>query len=166
MRKLFLFIVVSIVISAYAYASPISQQWVKSYLVPGNIGIIEQTTDGGYVGAGSISSDSPWTSILVRKLDYNGEISWEKTYAYGDWMNEASTIVQTTDGGYIVGGHTSAHDSYDKAWLLKLDSNGDITWQKTYNEVWRVHLHPTNIRWGVYCRWRLYRRGSSGHAGL
>ena len=122
--------------SAYAYASPISQQWVKSYggESGGNLGIIKQTMEGGYIGAGTTRSSS---AILVRKLNHNGEISWEKTYAYGDWMNEAYTMQQTSDGGYIVGGHTFSRDSYDNAWLIKLDSNGDITWQKTYNEVWR-----------------------------
>ena len=106
------------------------------------------------------------SAILVRKLDYNGEISWEKAYAYGDWMNEASTMVQTSDGGYIVGGHTSSRDSYDKAWLMKLDSNGDITWQKTYNEVWRFTSIQQTSDGGLYCRWRLYTRSSSGDAGL
>jgi len=135
-RKIILFVLALLTMGVSSGAASISQQWVKSYLA-GSMGIINQTMDGGYIGAGYISSDSPWTSILVRKLDYNGEISWEKTYAYGDWMNEAYTMEQTSDGGYIVGGHTSSHDSYDKAWLIKLDSNGDITWQKTYNEVWR-----------------------------
>ena len=136
MKKISAFTITWIALGAFSYASPISQQWVKSYGGDsgGTLGVIKQTVDGGYIGAGTNRSS---TAILVRKLDYNGDISWEKTYSYGDWINEAYTMQQTSDGGYIVGGHTSARDTYDKAWLIKLDSNGDITWQKTYNEVWR-----------------------------
>ena len=49
--------------------------------------------------------------------------------------------MQTTDGGYIIGGFSNSGISGDKTedsrgeldyWILKLDLNGDIQWQKTY----------------------------------
>ena len=43
------------------------------------------------------------------------------------------SIQQTSDGGYIVAGEThSFGDEYGDIWVIKLDSSGNISWQKTY----------------------------------
>lgn len=43
---------------------------------------------------------------------------------------------QASDGGYIVSGTTSSYgkgtDGYPDAWLVKLDKNGNLQWNKTY----------------------------------
>ena len=38
---------------------------------------------------------------------FAGVITWEKTFGGSDW-DEASSIVQTKDGGYIVAGYTES----------------------------------------------------------
>ena len=72
------------------------------------------------------------TDIWVVKLDSDGDISWQKTFG-GNLFDRAYSIQQTTDGGYILAGATQSFGSGDDdMWLIKLDSSGDIAWQKTY----------------------------------
>jgi hypothetical protein len=68
-----------------------------------------------------------------------GNISWQKTY--GGAQPEFDTyVVETSDGGYFVGGYSDSDVSGDKTdptngqrdfWPLKLDSSGNIIWQKS-----------------------------------
>ncbi len=92
-----------------------------------------QETDDGYIIAASTQSfgGGNW-DFWVLKLNTNGALSWSKTYG-GSNADIAETIRETSDGGYIVTGRTNSYGKggYD-AWTLKLESDGDITWQKTY----------------------------------
>ena len=67
------------------------------------------------------------------KLDANGNVTWQKTYGGSSGDDCAHSIQQTSDGGFIVAGATSSYGagSFDY-WVLKLDANGNIIWQKTY----------------------------------
>jgi hypothetical protein len=66
------------------------------------------------------------------------QIEWQKTYG-GSGFDAGSSIVATSDGGYIVAGYSSSIDgdvtenkgAYD-VWIAKLHSDGTIEWQKTY----------------------------------
>jgi uncharacterized delta-60 repeat protein len=52
--------------------------------------------------------------------------------AYGTAQSDqAYSVQQTSDGGFIVAGVTNT-SGYSAAWVLKLDANGGIEWQKTY----------------------------------
>jgi uncharacterized delta-60 repeat protein len=95
---------------------------------------IQNTSDGGYIVAGSTNSfdgggyDHAW----VLKLNSTGGITWQNTYGgYGN--DEASSVQQTADGGYIVAGDTNSSGAYyDNFWVFKLDSNGSVVWSYTY----------------------------------
>jgi hypothetical protein len=136
MKKILAIVLVLLTSGTLAYASPISQQWVKTYGGPedDSFNCIQQTMDGGYVATGHTRSFAPGLIIYlwVLKFDVNGNVLWQKTYPYGSFINDGYTIQQTSDGGYIVGGFTSFPV---KSWMLRLDSNGDIVWQKTYDEI-------------------------------
>ena len=63
-------------------------------------------------------------------------ISWQKCLG-GSNGEGAYSIQQTSDGGYIVAGNTFSNDGDvtgyhggDEYWVVKLDSNGNIKWQK------------------------------------
>jgi hypothetical protein len=109
--------------------------WQKTYGGSGRdyADFIQQTTDGGYIVVGNTSSfggGSP--DIWILKIDSNGDITWQKTYGGSDW-DRVYSIQQASDGGYIAAGYTHSFGvSSSDSFLLKLDSNGDITWQKTY----------------------------------
>ncbi|MEJ5378477.1 MAG: choice-of-anchor D domain-containing protein [bacterium] len=93
---------------------------------------VQQTQDGGYVVAGTTWST---TSAWVLKLDSSGNIEWQKTYGgYGSeyYGSYGHSIKQTSDGGYILSGVLSSRVSGDDIWVVKLDSSGDVEWQKSY----------------------------------
>jgi hypothetical protein len=108
---------------------------------------IQQTTDGGYIVAGTTSSSANGNvtgtnngnnDYWVVKLDGSGNIVWNKLLG-GNGYDIAYAIQQTTDGGYIVSGFTSSsasgnvtgtnHGSNDY-WVVKLDGSGNIVWNK------------------------------------
>jgi uncharacterized delta-60 repeat protein len=96
---------------------------------------IEQTADGGYIVAGeTFSFGAGYGDVWVLKLNPIGGVTWQKTYG-GDGTDAAYSVQQTGDNGYIVAGYTISFVAgiyvYD-AWLLKLNSIGGVTWQKTY----------------------------------
>jgi len=66
-------------------------------------------------------------------------IIWER--AYGGTQNEdLNTIVAASDGGYILGGSTESHNGDVQSgnfqsrdiWIIKIDTEGEIQWEKTY----------------------------------
>jgi len=94
---------------------------------------IQQTSDGGYIVAGNTFSISTGCSdIWVLKLSLTGTIEWQRTYGESCGEN-AYSIQQTSDGGYIVAGKTWPFGvGSSDAWILKLSSTGTIEWQRTY----------------------------------
>ena len=94
---------------------------------------VQQTTDGGYIVSGVASSFNDVSGdMYLLKLNGNGDIIWTRTYG-GVGYEWATSVQQTTDGGYIMAGQTPAFGAggFD-AYLVKLDSEGNITWAKTY----------------------------------
>jgi len=94
---------------------------------------IQQTADGGYIVAGGTSSfGSGWQDVYILKLNSKGEVEWQKTFG-GEEDDEANSIQQTADGGYIVAGGTSSFGSgWQDVYILKLNSKGEVEWQKTF----------------------------------
>jgi len=91
-----------------------------------------QTFNGEFIVAGVTDSFGARYYVLVLKLESNGNISWAKTFGGSEWEC-AFSISQTSDGGYIVVGDTSSFGAGDLAFLvIKLDSNGSLTWAKTF----------------------------------
>jgi len=93
---------------------------------------IEKTTDGGYIVAGQSFSFNALGDMWVLKLKLDGSIDWQRTY-YGVNPDAVRSIQKTPDGGYIIAGNTTSFGNVlGDMWVLKLNSNGDIDWQKGY----------------------------------
>lgn len=102
-----------------------------------------QTRDGGYIVTGwTNSTDSNVTGlhgsydVWVVKMDSSANVQWEKCFG-GTEFDFASAIEQTTDNGFIIGGRTSSNDGdvsgfhdLQDYWIFKIDSIGNLIWQK------------------------------------
>lgn len=118
---------------------------------------IIQTADGGFMVAGCTwsndgdvsgnhsSMSAPDDAWLV-KLSASGLIEWQHCYG-GEGSEGASSVQQTSDGGYIFSGVTFGsvegdvsgwHEGYgwsgdyitSDAWVVKISSNGILEWQR------------------------------------
>jgi hypothetical protein len=96
---------------------------------------VQQTTDGGFIVAGeTLSFGAGEWDVWVLKLDARGAIEWQKTYGgAGLDTTSADPLQQTADGGYILAGRTASWGSGElDLWVLKLDVQGAIQWQRAY----------------------------------
>jgi uncharacterized delta-60 repeat protein len=94
---------------------------------------VQQTKDGGYVVAGWTDSFGAGNEdVWVLKLNGTGSVTWQKTYG-GAGYDDAYSVQQTSDGGYVVAGSTTSFGAgRQDVWVLKLNSTGSVTWQKTF----------------------------------
>jgi len=125
-------------------------QWDKTIGGSGTeyIDNFRQTSDDGYILAGSSASDISGdktengrgaTDYWVVKLNKNGKIQWQKTIG-GNGYEFCSPVELTIDGGVIIGGFSASNISGEKTensrgdydyWIVKLNSKGNIQWDKT-----------------------------------
>jgi len=94
---------------------------------------IQQTSDGGYIVSGYTHTFSYGDSdIALYKLDSNGNKQWFKHYG-GTKHDQAHSIQQTSEGGYIVAGYSESYAyGLEDIAIYKLDSNGNKQWFKHY----------------------------------
>jgi hypothetical protein len=86
------------------------------------------TDDGGYALAGSTKSyGASFDNIYVVKVDSLGSQEWFY-YDFTDNTDEAFSITQTADSGFIIGARKNRYP-----YLLKLDSDGNVEWEKVYD---------------------------------
>lgn len=94
-----------------------------------------QTTDNGFALAGFLDIDLEINFnyyMWLVKTDTNGVKEWEKTFG-GTGDEQAVSLIQTTDGGYLLAGFTSSYGAGgDDIWLVKTDANGEQEWNKTF----------------------------------
>jgi hypothetical protein len=123
-----------------------SIQWKKNY---GGSDVeapleIQQTSDGGYIVAGYTRSNN-WDvsgnhgdyDAWVLKLNSAGAIQWQRCLGGSGW-EEAWSVQQTSDGGYIIAGRSTSTDGdvtvnhgFFDFWVVKLNQDGEIEWQRS-----------------------------------
>ena len=149
MKKLLFIItaIISLFLFSNAQTTPPTIQWQKCLGGGGDdrANSIQQTNDGSYIVAGFTgSNDGDVTGnhgaydYWIVKIDYSGNIQWQKSLG-GSIYDKPNSIQQTNDGGYIVAGYSNSNDGdvtgnhgggYDY-WIVKLDSSGNLQWQKS-----------------------------------
>jgi len=109
-----------------------TEEWNKTFGGPKmDIGrSVIQAMGGGYVIAGSTkSSGAGNTDAWLVKTDENGTESWNRTFGSRS-ADDAASVKQTADGGYILAGYTSRSGNND-LWLIRTDKNGTEEWNRT-----------------------------------
>jgi hypothetical protein len=113
---------------------------------------IVASPDGGYlIGGFSVSgvsgdkteNNKGFGDYWILKLDAIGNILWDKTIG-GDSSDRMTSIINTNDNGFLVGGYSTSGISGDKTavsydndgftpdyWVVKLGETGNIIWQRT-----------------------------------
>ena len=108
--------------------------WTKTFGGEGyEIGkSVQQTTDGGYIITGKSSSfGNGDNDIYLIKTDSQGDSIWTKTFV-ANGADEANSVQQTNDGGYIITGYIEYNEEDGEVWLLKTDGNGIQQWSQVF----------------------------------
>jgi PKD repeat protein len=110
---------------------------------------IRQTTDGGYILAGyswsGLSGDKTEASqgqldYWIVKADSLGNLVWDKRFG-GIWDDYLTSLQQTSDNGFILGGYSNSGIGGDKTqpswggydyWIVKTDSYGNFQWDRRF----------------------------------
>ncbi len=114
-----------------------------------------ETSDGGYAVFGfTKSTDGDITDKTVNvndywllKLDAEGNLQWNKTIG-GSGDDQGQEVIQTQDNGFLITGYSMSSDGdasnnegFHDNWFVKLDSSGNIEWEKSYGFAGHDHSY-------------------------
>lgn len=156
-KRILTLFVLTLAIHSYAQ-QPLSISWQKT--IGGEVSDLvtrmSSTKDGGAIVCGKSASTKVvgtekedtvrgGNDFWIVKLSANGNIQWQKTIG-GHNDDVPSSIVQIKDG-YVIAGYSGSNIGGEKtdncrdtgdlnnfdldSWVMKLDNNGNILWQKT-----------------------------------
>lgn len=92
-----------------------------------------QSNDGDVIGKTTTDSD-----LWLLKINKQMDIIWQKTFG-GSSDDRGQDVVETSDGGFLVTGFSRSSDGdvsenfgFQDFWVLKLNSSGNIIWEKSF----------------------------------
>ncbi len=95
---------------------------------------IIRASDEGFVVVGATQSygQGNFFDVYVIKLDSNGHVVWTRTIGGASWDDYGFSIIQTTDGDYVIAGYTGSFGAgWEDVYVVKLDSMGNLLWART-----------------------------------
>lgn len=131
----------------FAYSQKISLEWEKRIIVTERKETVRGftlTQDGGATivttsKAKTNETGKEGSNISVIKIDAQGKKQWEQIY--GSPGDDIANVIINVENGYMVGGSTDKKAGGDKKqegygekdfWLIKIDTQGKILWEKVY----------------------------------
>jgi hypothetical protein len=96
---------------------------------------VRTTTDGGYIIAGTKTrTDSTMIhrDLLLVKTNAVGEVEWEKTFGEINIDEFGRSVLETSDGGFVVAGSSSPAFFISDVYVVKTDADGNLVWAKTF----------------------------------
>jgi len=148
-------------------------QWAKNcnftndYSVSYSAASLIQTSDGGYAIAGYMfSGNINEADFCFIKTSPEGNVEWTKRFGGVD-DDRANSVIQTSDGGYVLAGNTNSFGAGDSdAWLIKTDSTGNQLWTQTYGGTgWLTELNGVPLGFEIDGVRMGSTRGSNGSEG-
>ncbi|MBT34085.1 MAG: hypothetical protein CMO01_30850 [Thalassobius sp.] len=97
-------------------------------------------SSGSNIGFEKSAVSNSLQDYWIVKIDINGNVIWDKTIG-GNNFDELTAILETNDGGFVIGGSSYAGVGFDKTdgsrgvddyWIVKIDATGNIQWDKTF----------------------------------
>ncbi|OQX00128.1 MAG: hypothetical protein BWK80_62215, partial [Desulfobacteraceae bacterium IS3] len=109
--------------------------WNKPVKDVDYIASITQTPEGNLAIAGSSGSYMD-RELWVAKYDSEGNSQWSKIFKGSTGYDYATSIIATADGGFAVAGAMLDGPAINvgKLWIIKLNSEGTLEWQKTFDK--------------------------------
>ncbi len=106
--------------------------WAKLYGTGEGYRIV-QTPDGNFVIAGISTGDPNGANndIIIFKIDGNGNQLWYHTIP-GDGNSAPYGFINTSDSDLLISGYVTGYTDNWDALLIKLNSDGNVIWRKTY----------------------------------
>ncbi|MBC7194921.1 MAG: hypothetical protein H5U37_04620, partial [Caldisericia bacterium] len=129
------------------------------------IDFLIKTYDNYFVAAGETYSYGAGDfDVAVFKFDNIGNIIWGKSIG-GTGKDWAYSLIETSDHYYILSGYTSSFGAGSNDGLvIKLDSNGDLKWAKTYggsgNDIYYANIELDDG--SILLAGSTYSKGTSG----
>jgi hypothetical protein len=116
-------------------------QWNKTYGAASeynSVYSLVEAKDGGFAMAGTTSYQSHGESDgWLVKTDSMGNLEWEKSIGGAEW-DYGSSLVVTSEGGYLIAGQTASFGAGDDdGWLVKTGSQGNVLWNMAYGSTGR-----------------------------
>jgi gliding motility-associated-like protein len=121
-------------------------------LVNGDIVLLGRTTSDD----GDLTINQGGNDVLLAKVSSSGTLVWSRTYG-GSLDDQGKHLFVAPDGNYIVGCDTKSNDgdiSGSKgeldAWVLKVDVNGALVWQRCFGGSFTEHVSMSEAEIGGY----------------
>jgi hypothetical protein len=94
---------------------------------------VAETSDGGYIVVGStMSYGAGHSDVWLIKTDADGSEEWNQTFGGSD-EDHGNSVVQTSDGGYIIAASTQSYGAGSSdIWLIKTDASGNEQWSELF----------------------------------
>lgn len=119
-----------------------TQLWSKCFGSMYNeaFGEIINTNDGGFLLVGKTYLNIPGAlfNFWVCKIDIDGNLIWKKDYG-GSKVDDAKSVIQTSDGGYLIIGNSFSNDGDSPGnfgdqdiLAIKISADGTLQWKKNY----------------------------------
>jgi hypothetical protein len=71
------------------------------------------------------------SNVFIMKITPEGDSIWTRIYSSPAFENQFFNILSSEDGNFLISGLQHTVSTFDKAWLLKINQNGDTLWTRT-----------------------------------
>lgn len=120
--------------AASLYGEGLTEEWNRTY--GGRYGdgawSVQETNDGGYILVGHTATRGEGSDLWLVRVDPDGNPLWSRIMG-GSGEDVGYFVRETADSGYIIAGSTNSFGlGEERLWLIRMDGNGSLLWDKTF----------------------------------